>query len=480
MTAPVIMWFRQDLRIADHQALRSAAAAGPLLCLFVLDDVTPCEWRLGGASRWWLHHSLNSLSADLGKLGLKLTLRRGRSDAVIDEICREVGAKAIYFSRDYSPWAGDLERRVKRNADAQGVQCHRHGGYLLHEPEMVRTGGGGVYQVYTAFARACRALGDPRPPVGEPAAASGWAGTTASDRAEDWALLPLKPDWASRFGEIWNPGEAGAQARLHAFVEGALAGYADGRDHPWIDTTSRLSPHLHWGEVSPIQCWNAVRNAMAAAGGRIDGPGDKFLDEILWREFCHHLLHHAPELPREPFRADFAKFPWRADGEGLAAWQQGRTGYPIVDAGMRELWITGYMHNRVRMITASFLTKHLLVSWLEGERWFWDTLVDADIANNTMNWQWVAGCGADAAPYFRIFNPVLQGRKFDPRGEYTKRWIPELESMPEEYLHQPWLAPEQALKQAGLTLGSMYPAPIVEHGAARNRALSALKQVGRR
>lgn len=460
-----VMWFRQDLRLADNAALRAAADAGPLICVYVLDDVTAGAWSWGGASRWWLHKSLVRLAEALGRFKVPLILRRGAADIVIAEMLSETGAQSLHFTRDYAPWAGSLERRIKSAAEARNVACHRYGGFLLHEPEAIRTGQGQPYKVFTPFSRACFALGDPRSPRPAPREIAPWTGEIRSDRLEDWRLLPRRPDWSAGF-ELWSPGEQGARQRLESFVAEALEDYADGRDRPDLQRTSRLSPHLHWGEISPVQCWTVLRSAMAAAHGRLDRPGEKFLSEILWREFSYHLLHHWPDLPGTSFQAKFAAFPWRHDPGALAAWQRGETGYPIVDAGLRELWATGYMHNRVRMITASFLVKDLLIDWRAGEKWFWDTLVDADIANNAASWQWVAGSGADAAPFFRIFNPVLQGEKFDPDGAYVRRWCPELRHLPGKYIHRPW--------EHGSDVDA-YPRPIVDHAFARERALLALK-----
>lgn len=463
MNRPVIMWFRQDLRTRDHAALNAATAAGEVICLYVLDDETPGQWRWGGASRWWLHRSLQSLSKNL-----KLVLRRGRADAVIADVIKESGAGAVYFTRDYSPWSPALERRVKDVCENAGATCHRFGGYLLHEPESIRNGSGEPYKVYTPFSRACFAAGEPRLPAAA-AKPSMWQGNVSSGNLQDWNLLPKHPDWSKGFETVWQPGEEGAKAGLSRFLGEGLAQYAEGRDRPDQSFTSRLSPHLHWGEVSPAQCWAAVRGAMSHAQGKLDVAGEKYLKEILWREFSTHILHHWPELPHAPFREEFSAFPWRTDPESRRKWQQGVTGYPIVDAGMRELWATGTMHNRVRMIAASFLTKDLLVSWAEGAKWFWDTLVDADIASNSANWQWVAGCGVDAVPYFRIFNPVLQGEKFDPDGAYVRRWVPELCELPSNVVHRPWEAPSH--------LRNNYPEPMIDRGFARNRALAALKQL---
>jgi deoxyribodipyrimidine photo-lyase len=463
MTQPVIMWFRQDLRLADNAALSAAAAAGPVLGVYILDDETPGEWRWGGASRWWLHHSLESLAGRV-----PLILRRGKADAVLAALIGEAGAKALYFTRDYAPWSGALEQRLRNICEKAGVACHRYCGFLLHEPEAVRTGQGQPYKVFTPFSRAAFAAEPDRKPRTAPKIEVAKA-KVSGDRLEDWSLLPVNPNWAKGFNPAWTPGEEGAKARLEHFIESSLADYADGRDRPDQESTSRLSPHLHWGEISPLQCWQAVRSAMDKAHGRLDRSGEVFLKELLWREFSYHLIHHWPDLPETAFRPEFNDFPWRSDEIALRAWQQGRTGYPLVDAGMRELWATGYMHNRVRMITASFLIKHLLLPWQEGEKWFWDTLVDADIANNAASWQWVAGSGADAAPYFRIFNPTLQAEKFDPNGDYVRKWVPELGQQPASVIHRPWLA-EGRLD---------YPSPIVDHDMARKRALAALKATKR-
>lgn len=456
------MWFRQDLRLVDNAALCAAAAAGAVLPLYILDDVTPGNWRWGGASRWWLHKSLASLEAKV-----PLVLRRGEAAPVLERLLRESGAKALFFSRDYAPWSPGLESRVNALCGVLGVACHRHGGFLLHEPEAIHNGSGQFFKVYTPFARACLAAMGARAARPAPRV-TWWRSELASDDLSDWRLLPRQPNWAAGFETLWQPGEDGGQRRLAVFIGQGLRGYAEGRNRPDMMMTSRLSAHLHWGEISALQVWRAVAQAMAAAGGSLDRDGEKFLKELLWREFSYHLLHHAPLLPEEPFRAEFANFPWTDDSPPLRAWQRGMTGYPIVDAGMRELWATGSMHNRVRMIAASFLAKHLLISWQEGARWFWETLVDADIGNNSASWQWVAGSGADAAPYFRIFNPVLQGEKFDPDGAYVRQWLPELKNVPKAFVHRPW-------EMAGPP--GNYPAPIIEHGFARARALAAFRTI---
>ncbi len=420
MTQPVIMWFRQDLRITDQPALAAAAAAGSVIPLYILDDETPGAWCWGGASRWWLHHSLRSLATKI-----PLVYRHGLAERVLEQVIAETGAVSVYFTRDYAPWSGHLEARVKLLCERAGVACHRFGGFLLHEPESIRNGSGEFFKVYTPFSRACFAKGEPRVP--KPAVRPAlWDGSVKSETLESFSLLPINPDWSAGLNAAWRPGEASAQSLLRRFLGEGLPNYADGRDRPDQPNTSRLSPHLHWGEISPHQVWHVTRQAIDASTGKLDRGGEKFLKEILWREFSYHLLHHVPDFPEQTFRTEFEDFQWSDDKTALRRWQKGETGYPIVDAGMRELWTTGTMHNRVRMIAASFLIKDLLVPWQHGERWFWDTLVDADIAANSASWQWVAGCGADAAPYFRVFNPVLQGEKFDPDGIYVKRWVPEL------------------------------------------------------
>jgi deoxyribodipyrimidine photo-lyase len=460
--SPILVWFRQDLRLSDQPALRAAAAQGQIIPLYILDDGTPGEWRWGGASRWWLHHSLLNLQKSL-----PLVLRRGRADEVLRDVLQTSGATSLHFTRDYAPWSSALELRVKTICDELGIACHRHGGFLLHEPENIRNGQGEPYKVYTPFSRACFATGEPRAPKPTPKLEFATY-HLPTDSLEEWKFLPANPDWAGGFRTTWQVGEQAAQSVLAWFLDEALANYAEGRDRPDKPYTSRLSPHLHWGEISPHQVWYATHNATASAQGRLDAGAEKFLKELLWREFSYHLLHHWPEFPQASFRPEFEGFPWVKDKVALARWQKGQTGYPIVDAGMRELWATGTMHNRVRMITASFLIKHLQTDWREGQRWFWDTLVDADIAANSASWQWVAGCGADASPYYRIFNPILQGTKFDPEGEYVGRWVPELRAVPAEHIHAPWEMVEPPKN---------YPSPMVDHAAARARAMAAFSSL---
>jgi deoxyribodipyrimidine photo-lyase len=471
----VIVWFRQDLRLRDNHALAAAVEAdAEILPVYVLDEETPGRWGPGGASRWWLHHSLRSLSARLAKAGSRLILRRGPTHRVLIELALASKARAIHCTRAYEPWARRLEGELRDDLARRGLDLRIFPGALLREPEEMQTRSGEPFKVFTPFWRALCAGGSLRRPIAAPTAIRAAQCELESDSLDSLGLLPSRPDWAGGLREAWRPGETNAAARLELSVE-ALATYPETRNRPDLVGTSRLSPHLHFGETSPALCWHASR-AAAERSGHAAGV-EAFLRELAWREFSSHLLFHWPELPEQPLRAEFAAFPWRRDAAQLAAWQRGRTGYPIVDAGMRELWATGWMHNRVRMIAASFLIKDLLLPWQDGEAWFWDTLVDADLANNAASWQWVAGSGADPAPYFRIFNPLTQGLKFDPEGAYVRRWVPELATLPAPDIHAPWRAPPGVLAAGGVELGKTYPRPIVDHAAARARALAAFESV---
>lgn len=469
---PVIVWFRQDLRLADQRALLAAAATGaPVLPLYILDDASPGAWRLGGASRWWLDKSLVALAQSLEAVGSRLILRRGEAVDMLLGLVAETGADTITCQAAYEPWAAAVEARAHVALAAKGVTLKRYPGAVLKRTDTLRTKAGEPFKVYTPFWKALVASGHPPEPEPAPdrlAAPKSWP---ASDDLTDWGLHPNTPDWSAGMASCWRPGEAGARARLDAFLEHGLAHYHDERNRPDKPGTSRLSPHIHFGEISPATCWHA---AVVRAVGKGGQGLETFLKELAWRDFSVHLLVHWPTLPEEPFKPQYAAFPWAEDAAALAAWKQGLTGYPIVDAGMRELWQTGYMHNRVRMIVASFLVKHLLIPWQAGEAWFWDTLLDADLASNAASWQWVAGCGADAAPYFRIFNPVTQGQRFDPDGAYVRRFVPALSALPADVIHAPWQAPKLVLEAAGVRLGRSYPMPMVDHAAARQRALTAL------
>ena len=473
---PIIVWFRRELRLADHAALRAAAESGaPVLPLYVHDDETPNAWRPGGASRWWLHESLTALDASLDERGGKLVVRRGRTRDVLSALLEETNAGAVHATRSYEPFGTGCERDAAALCEDHGAAFRLHPGRVLFEPEDIVTKDGRPYRVFTPFWKAC--LKSDPPPAPKPVPHVKSFAKADSVPLGALGLLPSKPDWAGGLRETWRPGETAAQAALTAFIDDRMSAYADRRDDLFGATTSRLSPHLHFGEIGPAQVWHAMSHAVEASKGQARRSAETFLKELGWREFSYHLLHSFPGLPDTPLRPAFAQFPWRGDAAALSAWQRGQTGYPVVDAAMRQLWATGWMPNRARMIVASFLVKHLLLPWQEGEAWFWDTLVDADLANNAASWQWVAGCGADAAPYFRIFNPILQGRKFDPEGEYVRNWVPELARLPVSGIHAPWEVPPLTLASAGVELGRTYPEPIVDHAAARARALRALDKI---
>jgi deoxyribodipyrimidine photo-lyase len=475
-----LVWFRQDLRLQDNPALLAALArGGPVVPVYIFDAEVDGVWAPGGATRWWLHHSLTALGAALAERGSRLILRRGDAAVVLPELVRTTGAGAVYWNRCYEPAAIARDKALKAAFAADGLEVKSFNAALLHEPHAITNKQGRPFQVFTPYWRHCLTL-----PVAAPepcrarafAAPAQWPGT---DELGAWNLLPRIP-WDEGMRATWTPGEAGAARRLKAFVAPVMESYADQRNFPATAGTSMLSPHLHFGEIGPRQIWAAVQALSTDSGVFPPSKGAAvFLSEVGWREFAHHLLFHFPHTPESPLREDFNRFPWADDPEGkkLRAWQRGRTGYPIVDAGMRELWHTGWMHNRVRMIAGSFLVKHLRLPWQAGARWFWDTLVDADLAANTLGWQWTAGCGADAAPYFRVFAPVLQGQKFDADGAYVRRWVPELARLPSEYLHSPWEAAPEVLARAGVTLGHSYPRPIVDHARARADALAAFKSI---
>ncbi len=470
--APVIMWFRQDLRLADNPALAAAMAGGrTVLPVYILDDVGPGPWAMGGASRWWLHHSLTSLRQALRQAGAPLILRRGAAADIIPALLAETGANEVHAGRMHEPWARQVEASIERAAPGT-LRLHRTS--TLFDLETIRTKTGGIYGVYTPFANNLRLRGNPAHTLPPPSHIPSPPAPPASDTLDSWALLPTNPDWATGLRATWQPSEPAAHQRLQAFVAKTVHGYDTARNLPGQPGTSMLSAHLHWGELSPSQVWTAA--IQAAHDKATPGKGvDVYLSEILWREFAAYLLWHNPHLPEQPLRPRFANLPARHAPAELRAWQHGQTGIPIVDAGMRQLWQIGWMHNRVRMIVASFLVKHMLMPWRAGEDWFWDTLVDADLASNAASWQWVTGCGIDSQPFFRVFNPVSQGEKFDPDGAYVRRFVPELAGLPAKWLHAPWTAPALALEGAGIRLGQTYPLPIVDLAAGRQRALDAYR-----
>jgi len=441
MEMRALLWFRLDLRLSDNPALDAAAADGyKVIPVFIWAPEEEGEWAPGAASRWWLHQSLKSLDTELQNHGSELILRRGPSLKVLRRLVRESGSAAVFWNRRCEPELRTRDAAVQKALESDGLHVKTCNSALLFDPEEIMNKSGEPFRVFTPFWKACMAASGPdfrRNPV-----AVAWE----KDRPDSIPLdsLNLEPgiDWAAGLKRSWQPGESGAESLLKRFTDSTMNAYAENRNFPALSGTSRLSPHLHFGEISPHRILAACNRKKRTSSG-------DFIRQLGWREFAHHLLYHFPDTPDKPLRSQFNRFPWKRDRKGLEQWQKGRTGFPMVDAGMRELWATGWMHNRVRMIAGSFLVKHLLVSWTEGARWFWDTLVDADLANNTLGWQWVAGCGADAAPYFRIFNPTLQASRFDPEEAYIRRWVPEFKT------------PE-------------YPDPIIDHSMARQRALEAL------
>jgi deoxyribodipyrimidine photo-lyase len=467
-----VLWLRSDLRLDDNAALEAAVdGGGPVVPVFVWSPHEEGRWAPGAASRWWLDRSLRALEASLRGAGSRLIVRRGPALECLLDVARESGAKRVVWNRRYEPAVIERDRIVKEALRADGLAAESFNSALLLEPWENTKADRTPYRVFTPFWNAMKRRGGIEQPVEAPRAIRAPKRWPSGESIDDLSLLPA-PDWTGGMREAWTPGEAGARAELDRFLGSALEAYETGRDRPGIPGTSCLSPHLHFGEIGPRRVWHAVRDLAAARSG-LDAAAECWLREIAWREFAHHLLFHFPHTTDEPLRPEFARMDWRSDRDLLRAWQKGRTGYPIVDAGMRELWTTGWMHNRVRMIVASFLVKDLRIAWQEGARWFWDTLVDADLANNTLGWQWTAGCGADAAPYFRVFNPLLQSRKFDADGAYIRRWVPELAMLDGKWIHDPSNAPAPVLQRAGVSIGSTYPRPIVAHDRERRLALDA-------
>lgn len=470
---PVIVWFRQDLRLDDHPALTAAVRSGcPILPVYVWSPESEGAWPVGAAARWWLHHSLRALDRDLRERDSRLIIKAGDPLEVLAAMVREFGVETTYWHHRWEPDARRMDERVRAGLERLGVKVWVQNGSLLFEPAELANRQGQPYRVFTPFWKTCLARGEALSlPLGAPGRLARPRRWPESLSLEHLGLLPAV-DWAAGMRAEWTPGAAGAEERLRRFLDGALADYASGRERPYLAGTSRLSPHLHFGELSPRRLWHAVRQCVEENRPPGIGPNaEAFLRQLLWREFAHHLLYHFPHTTQEPLRPEFARFPWSEDPGRLRAWQRGRTSIPLVDAGMRELWATGWMHNRVRMIVASLLVKNMMIPWTVGARWFWDTLVDADLANNTLGWQWVAGCGADAAPFFRIFNPLAQGARFDPQGDYVRRWVPELSRLPAEWIHRPHQAPGEVLNQAGVVLDGDYPRPVVNLESSRRTAL---------
>ena len=466
-----LLWFRQDLRLIDNPALTAAVERGAIIPVYILDDTHPPR-AIGGASRWWLHHSLSNLNNSLNK---KLLLLQGDPQTIIPELAEQNNCSTVMWNRCYQPWQIKRDQTLKQKLKENGIDVESFNGSLLWEPWQVVKKDQTPYRVFTPYyRRGCLQKPSPRFPVPAPKKIRFAKSKTKSLSLNDLELMPTI-NWHQQINEHWLPGEEGAAQRLQEFLNNGLANYDTDRNIPSKSGTSKLSPHMHYGEISPNQIWYAALHK--GDNNWEDKDLDCFLSELGWREFSYYLLFHFPTLNKENFNSKFDGFPWQQNADDLKAWQRGQTGIPIVDAGMRQLWQIGFMHNRVRMVVASFLVKNLLLHWHEGESWFWDTLLDADLASNSSGWQWVAGSGADAAPYFRIFNPVTQGERFDPQGDYVKEYCPELAGLPKKYIHQPWLAPEKILKEAGIELGVDYPKPLVDLKASRERALQAYQQI---
>ncbi|HEV8051001.1 MAG TPA: deoxyribodipyrimidine photo-lyase [Parachlamydiaceae bacterium] len=468
-----IVWFRQDLRIEDHPPLLAACQRGAVLPVYISGADGEGRWDLGGASKWWLHHSLESLIKDLNSIGLTLVIRRGSALEVLKQLVAETKASAVYWSRRYEPACIERDTEVKSYLATKRIDAQSFNSTLMFEPWTIANKQGKPFQVFTPFWKNC--LGSesgPDLPLPIPKRSSSVTPKAETLALHDLELLP-RIHWDEGIKKTWKPGTTHAKSLLSLFLKEPILNYKEARDLPAIEGISRLSPYLHFGEISPRMIWHIVLKTYAGRREEVEC----YLRQLGWREFAHHLLYYFPHTPEMPLRKDFMAFPWKENTGHLHAWQKGLTGYPFVDAGMRQLWHTGWMHNRVRMVVGSFLVKDLLISWNEGAKWFWDTLVDADLANNTLGWQWVGGCGADAAPYFRIFNPITQGEKFDPEAVYIRKWIPELAGIPNKWIHRPWEAPELILRDAGVMLGKTYPKPIVDHAKARIAALEAFSLI---
>ena len=466
-----IVWFRKDLRLSDHPALDAALQGGmEIIPVFIWDREEGGAWSPGAASRWWLHHSLDSLQSSIRLLGGNLLLVRGIPAEQLPKIARDYQATHLFYGRAYAPAGITTQEAVEEASDSLGITTESFNSALLQEPWETKNGTGKPFQVFTPYWRKSRPIIYREPSSYDSHKLRFTPNLSSPSTLAELDLLP-EHQWHQKLGNHWEVSEAAAHQQIERTVAEVTQSYATRRNHPSVDGTSRLSPYLAWGQVSPRQICQAVLQAENEGSHRGE---NKFLVEIGWREFSYHLLYHFPNIPDQPLRPKYANFPWLDDPDNLKRWQFGKTGYPMVDAGMRQLYETGWMHNRVRMIVASFLVKHLLLPWQEGARWFWDTLVDADLASNTQGWQWAAGCGADAAPYFRIFKPITQGDKFDARGEYARRWIPELQKVPKKFVFSPWTAPSSILSASEVDLGGNYPGPCVDHSEARARALAAL------
>jgi deoxyribodipyrimidine photo-lyase len=471
-----IVLFRKDLRLNDNPALAYACeTCDAVVPLFVWSPEEPEPWAPGAASRYWLHQSLKSLASSLSGTESRLILAKGESVESVLKVTASCEESVVVWNRRYEPKAILADTHLKKELAAHGIDSTSFNGSLLAEPWEIKNKSGKPFRVFTPFWKSCLTsivVNDSLDPPDHIPPPLTWPDTI---NLETLGLEP-KVDWAGGIRETWNFGESGAESVLNEFLDERVATYKDARDQLGQPGTSCLSPYLAWGELSPRQVWNATRQRISVMS-ECEMGAEAFLRQLFWREFGYHLLYHDPATTDLPLRGEFRDFPWSHDENALERWQQGKTGYPVVDAAMNELWYTGYMHNRARMVVASFLVKDLLIPWLDGAKWFWDTLVDADLANNTLGWQWTAGCGADAAPYFRIFNPVRQGERFDPEGMYIRRWLPELSKLPNRYIHRPWEAPGDVLKDSDVKLDDNFPRPMVDHFEARDLALAAYESI---
>lgn len=465
-------WFKNDLRLNDNPGLLRAlelSKGAPLVAFYILDEKE--DYPVQGASAWWLHHSLCALGESLAKMGHSLVIRKGDSLQEVKKLCRQFKINALHFSRRYDPAGVTLQKDVQQWCTEEDIECARFASSLLFEPDSIANKQAKPFKVFTPFYKHCRSLPTRSPKLTPKKSRNLQSAEFDKTQVAALKLLPDAPDWAFEFSNHWTPGEKGARENLKVAIDELISDYAQQRDFPAISGTSRLSAHLRFGEISPASISQEVSSTLRPE------QAEPWLRQLIWREFSYYLLFHFPHICTQPFAEKFKSFKWRKNKKNLLSWQQAKTGYPLVDAAMRELWHSGWMHNRCRMVVASFLTKHLGLHWLEGANWFWDTLVDADLANNIAGWQWVAGCGADAAPYFRVFNPTTQAEKFDPNGDYIRRWVPELSKLPTKAIHSPWLADETTLQQAGVKLGVNYPHPIVDHKQAREQALEAYRDL---
>lgn len=477
MNLPAIVWFRQDLRLDDNPALHAAVDSGsPVIPVYIWSPDEEGKWCPGSASRYWLYHALKNMNNDLQEKNSGLILLHGPCLEALQILIRKTGANKIYWNRCYEPFAIKRDKRIKSMMREQGIEVNSFNSHLLYEPHAIRNKQGGPFKVYTPFWKHYQALDMPFP-VKTPERIISPGRWPESVHINEFGFFP-EIKWYETINKTWKISCQGADERISTFIKSHVHGYSQTRDYPASEGVSHISPYLHFGQISVRRIWHRLLEHERKQGRMTPGKAViTYMKQLVWREFAYHLLYHFPQSANQPLYEKYKRFPWQNNRKFLKVWQQGKTGFPVVDAGMRELWQTGWMHNRVRMIVASFLTKDLLIHWRQGARWFWDTLVDADLANNTLGWQWVAGCGADAAPYYRIFNPVTQGERFDPEGEYVRQWLPELSGLDNKYVHKPWQASDSILSNAGIKLGNTYPYPIVDHAEARKLALSYYQRI---